>query len=75
MELPKLPSFHPPRPAPLDIELGANPWVVVKKATPAPDDLYGLTPENYTLMSLDLAKITKWIGDANAVIDYYEGQK
>lgn len=75
VELPNLPSFRPPRPAPLELGFPANPWRVLKKGTAAPDTLYGLTPQAYGALALDLAKITKWIVDANSVIDYYEGSK
>lgn len=75
IELAEPPRFHPPRPASLAIALPANPWTVLPKGQPAPDTLYAMTPEAYGALALALAAAAKWIGDANAVIDYYEAQR
>lgn len=64
----------PPRPGQLQLLSSPDPWVVVLKGQPAPYDLYGMTPGAYSLFALDLAKIAKWMGDANARIDWDEAQ-
>jgi len=74
-ELPKPPLFHPPRPQPLQLNNSLIWWRIYTKGQPVKATSFCMLPPDYKLLAVDIAEITKYLEDANDLLDYYEAQQ
>lgn len=69
VDVPKSETFHPPMPKMTLIE--NEPWIVIPKGTPAPETVYGMTPNAYSINAQNMAEINRYIQALKDLLGYY----
>lgn len=71
------PPERPPIPNPQAIDTAPFDWLVITNDRLPASDIwvyYGITPQNYEILSRNMADILRWIKEAQWRLDYYRGE-